>query len=311
MRLYFVDAFAERKLSGNPAPVLCDADGLSDADKQRIARELNASETIFVSRSEVADFKVQFFTPWHEIDLCGHGTVGAFWVLASTGRVGSSHRAEGVVQVRQETRAGVLPVDIHYSPDGKLRKVMMYQQTPVFQAPSLDRALIADILKTPADELVDDLPILNVSTGRAKLMVPVRSQGALQAIAPDFERMADLCTKLGTNGFHVFTFETRHAESITTARHFAPTAGVNEDLVTGNAAGALGCYLVRHYRGLAPHQGRYSFLMEQGYNFGREGKVYVDIDQAGDAIASVRVGGTAVILFESVFSLDEDCMNQI
>ena len=305
MRLFFVDAFTEHKLSGNPAPVVCDADGLSDADKQRIARELNASETIFVSRSQVADVKVQFFTPRHEIDLCGHGTVGAFWVLASTGQICGSRSAEGVVQVRQETRAGVLPVDIYYSPDGKLRKVMMHQQTPSFQAPSLDRTLIADILRIPATELLEDLPILNVSTGRAKLMVPVRSQGALQAISPDFTRMADLCTTLGTNGFHVFTFDIRHAESITTARHFAPTAGVNEDLVTGIAAGALGCYLVRHHRALPLHQGHYSFLMEQGHNFGREGKVYVDIDLHDDVISSVRVGGTAVILFESVFSLDD------
>ncbi len=305
MKLYFVDAFAERKLSGNPAPVVCDADALSAADKQRIARELNASETVFVSGSEVADFKVQFFTPRHEVDLCGHGTVGAFWVLASTGRLGAPRRAGEVVQVRQETRAGVLPVDIHYSPDGKLRKVMMHQQAPVYQAPSLDHELIADILKIPADELLDDPPILNVSTGRAKLMVPVRSQAVLQAVAPDFGRMADLCTKLGSNGFHVFTFDTRHVESITAARHFAPTAGVNEDLVTGIAAGALGCYLVRYCPGRVPCQDRHSFLMEQGYNFGRESRVYVDVDQSADTITSVRVGGTAVILFEAPFSLDE------
>ncbi len=304
MRLYFVDAFAERKLGGNPAPVVCDADDLADTDKQRIARELNASETIFVSHSSIADFKLQFFTPRHEIDLCGHGTIGAFWVLASTGQIRRSNSGDSVIRVRQETRAGVLPVDLHVLPDGKLRNVMMHQQRPTFREPHLDRTLVSDILRIQPGDLMDNLPIMDVSTGRAKLMVPVRSLRVLDAIAPDFGRMAEICTKIGTNGFHVFTFETRHLESITTARHFAPTAGVNEDLVTGNAAGGLGCYLVRHYQDLTPHQAHYAFDMEQGHNFGREGKVYVDIDQVGDEITSVRVGGTATILFKTSFSLE-------
>ncbi len=86
---------------------------------------------------------------------------------------------------------------------------------------------------------------------------------------------------------------------------FCSTAGVSEDLVTGIAAGALGCYLLRNCPDRVPRQDRHSFLMEQGYNFGREGRVYVDVDQSADTITSVRVGGTAVILFEAPFSLDE------
>jgi trans-2,3-dihydro-3-hydroxyanthranilate isomerase len=137
-------------------------------------------------------------------------------------------------------------------------------------------------------------------------MVPVRSQKALYAIDPDYGRMVSLCEDVETNGFHVFTFETHHPESITAARHFAPTAGVNEDVVTGNAAGALGCYLVRHYRNLVPHQSMYEFVMEQGHNFDRAGRVYVDVEQVEDEITSVRIGGAAAIFFETELSLDDE-----
>jgi trans-2,3-dihydro-3-hydroxyanthranilate isomerase len=303
MKLFFADAFAEKALSGNPAPVVCDADHLSDADKQRLAKELNASETVFVSRSEVADFKLRFFTPKHEIDLCGHGTVGAFWVLASTGRIAS---ATSTVQVRQETRAGVLPVDVHFSPNGRVQKIMMHQKPPTFQEHRLDRALVAEVLRIRTDDIWDELPIQSVSTGRMKLMVPVLSQRALYAIDPDYDRMARLCEEVGTNGFHVFTFETHDPKSITVARHFAPTAGVNEDVVTGNAAGALGCYLVTHGGKRVPQSDKHSFVMEQGHNLDRAGKVYVDIEQAGEEITRVRVGGTAVILFETDLALENE-----
>lgn len=303
MKLYFTDAFTKKKLSGNPAPVVCDTGSISAADMQKIAKELNASETIFVSDSKVADFKVRFFTPKHEVDLCGHGTVGAFWVLASTGRIRNVH---SITQVTQETKAGILPVDIYFSPSGVVQRIMMHQRCPTFSDPLLDRARIAEILKVPTSAIMADLPILNVSTGRAKLMVPVRNQDALYAAAPDFGQMTGLCKEIKTNGFHVFTFQTHHPASVTTARHFAPTAGVNEDVVTGNAAGALGCYLVKHCPELAPPRNTYRFVMEQGHNFGRDGEVHVEIEQEKDQITTVRVGGTATILFATDWSLDDE-----
>jgi trans-2,3-dihydro-3-hydroxyanthranilate isomerase len=281
---------------------VCDAERLAEADMRRIARELNASETIFVSASQVADFRLRFFTPRHEIDLCGHGTIGAFWVLASFGRITP---ARPVVRVTQETRAGILPVDVHFAPDGRVAKVMMHQKLPTFEDPRLDRSPIAEILRIQAGDILAELPLLNVSTGRAKLMVPVRSKQVLYAIDPDFSRMATLCEKIGTNGFHVFTFDTHDAGSITTARHFAPTAGVNEDVVTGIAAGALGCYLVKHGPHPAPRP-IHSFVMEQGHNLDRAGKVHVEIEQTEDEITAVKVGGTAVILFEAEFSPWDD-----
>lgn len=305
MKLYFVDAFAERPLCGNPAPVIFEADGLSDNDKQRLAREFNASETVFVSRSQSADFRLQFFTPRMEVDLCGHGTIGAFWVLASTGAIRMPDPNENVIQVLQETRAGVLPVDIHFGADEQPQAIMMHQQRPVFQNPSVDRRLMAEILGLPTDDLREDLPILNVSTGRAKLMVPVHSRNALFAAAPDFKRMTELCAATATNGVHVFSFETRDPASTTTARHFAPTAGVNEDLVTGIAAGALGCYLVRYAPDFGQSRRHHHFCMEQGYNFEREGKVIVDIETMSEAITAVRVGGLARILFQTTFPLEQ------
>ena len=102
-----VDAFTDIPFGGNPAGVVTDAAGLSDELKQKIAREMNLSETAFVSPSKVADFKVQFFTPRFEVDLCGHATIGTFSALYEEGKLPADKSI-----FYQETKAGVLPVEL-------------------------------------------------------------------------------------------------------------------------------------------------------------------------------------------------------
>jgi len=102
-----VDAFTSIPFGGNPAGVVTDASGLSDELKQKIAREMNLSETAFVSPSKIADFKVQFFTPRFEVDLCGHATIGTFSALYEEGKLPVDKNI-----FYQETKAGVLPVEL-------------------------------------------------------------------------------------------------------------------------------------------------------------------------------------------------------
>ena len=124
-----VHAFTESVSGGNPAGVVVHSPRLDDSQMKQISFELGVSETAFVFPSNVADFKVRFFSPTVEVDLCGHATIAAFFVMASQGLFGG----RGVHRVTQETNAGVLPVSVYYDPDGRLDRVMMAQRKPIYK----------------------------------------------------------------------------------------------------------------------------------------------------------------------------------
>jgi len=294
LKIYWADAFTDQPFCGNPAVVVVNADDLSDEQKQIIAREMNLSETVFVSKSDTADFKVQFFTPKQQTALCGHGTVAAFWVLSSLGRIASEG---GSVTVRQETQAGILPIEVYFDGSNMPVKVMMHQTLPIFFQEETDREEIAGILGISMDGFDNDYPVKLVSTGRPKLFIPIKNRDILYGIEPDFDKMADYCIQKSITGFHLFTFDTHDPDSDTVARHFAPSAGVNEDPVTGIAAGALGCYLIEfgHWTKSSPAH----FRMEQGFNMNKGGIIEVEITKTDQSFRLVKVGGKACILFNT------------
>ena len=111
VNVFLVDAFTDKAFAGNPAGVVAD-ENLDDATMQVIAREINASETAFIRQYDDDLFKVRFFTPTEEVDLCGHATIGAFFVLASKGYIHPIK--EGRKKLEQITKAGRLPVFIDY-----------------------------------------------------------------------------------------------------------------------------------------------------------------------------------------------------
>ena len=144
LNLYWVDAFTDKPFCGNPVAVIANADNLPDEKKQEIAKELNVSETVFISKSRVADFKVQFFTPKQETALCGHGTIGAFWLLGSTNKIEKC--SDAYVSVTQETKAGILPVEVRFDKNKILDKIVMHQTRPDFYGNDVSIDEISDIL---------------------------------------------------------------------------------------------------------------------------------------------------------------------
>ncbi len=298
LELYWVDAFTSQPFGGNPAAIIINADNIPDEQKQVIARELNVSETVFISKSQVANFKVQFFTPKQETVLCGHGTIGAFWLLGSIGKI--ENRSGDFVCVMQETKAGILPIEVHFDKNKMLHQVVMHQTFPEFSGNDINSDEIAKILGVSANQFESGYPLKIVSTGRPKLFIPIKNRDVLYDIKPDFNMMVDYCIQQSITGFHLFTFDTHEPDSITTARHFAPVAGVNEDPVTGIAAGALGCYLSEFAKDKLSIS---KCQMEQGFNMGRKGIIYVEIYKEGRQYKSVKVGGKAYMLFNTKIKL--------
>lgn len=283
-----VDAFTTVPFGGNPAGVVTDATGLTEAEMRSIAREMNLSETAFVTGSEMADFKVRFFTPTKEIGMAGHPTIATMHALVEEDRIAL---AEGVTTVTQELQVGVLPVEIH-SRGGSVTQIVMTQKRPEFMTVH-DPEPWARAFGIPLVDLDTRYPVQTVSTGNAQLMALVRDLSVLERMKPDLNYMAQISEGADFFSVHVFCLGGYSPEADVHARHFAPAAGVAEDPVTGSASGGMGAYLVKY--GLVNKQ---RIVAEQGHIAGRPGTVYIEVLREGEDLTLVKVGGQAVTVME-------------
>ena len=317
--IYQVDAFTDTPFGGNPAGVVPDAGGLGAARMQLIAREMALSETAFVLPPERGgDLRVRFFTPATEVALCGHATIGTFWLLAERDLLGGRgrRRMAGLhhddLVLTQETGAGDLEVVIRYdSASGLPQSVMMAQAQPQ-RLQVLDGAAgarLGRILGAPPDSTgrlsqTGGVPLEVWSTGLPDLLVPVRDLAGLRALAPDMAALAAFSRELGVVSIHAFTLETEGEAAHAQARDFAPAAGIPEESATGTASGALGAYLVAH--GLAPAPGADGIcrmVLEQGHILGRPSTIQVEVGGGAQQPRDVRVGGRAVVMIEGTMCL--------
>jgi PhzF family phenazine biosynthesis protein len=287
MRVYILNAFAKTKSGGNPAAVVLDADDLNEASMQEIAARVGLSETAFVQNSVAADFKIRFFTPAAEVDLCGHATIAAFSLLFGLRRIQAGRYS-------QETRAGILAVEV--LKDGT---VFMDQALPVF-GKEVDRGEVAGSLGIGLDSLLPGLPVQIVSTGLRDIIVPVVSLSVLSDFIPDFEKISAISRNHEAVGYHVFSLETKHL-STAHCRNLAPLYGIPEEAATGTSSGALACYLFRHGR-IAEKQAQ-NLVFEQGYVMGRPSEIFVRLDIKDTDIAGVHVGGKATSAKEKALSV--------
>lgn len=281
VRALLVDAFTDEALTGNAAGVVPEADGVTEAQRQAIARELSVSETAFLADSDVADYRIQYFTPTQPVDLCGHATIGAFAGLASIGAL-----EPGTVSI--DTPVG--PLEVEVQADGQ---VWMTQEDPTVRRVDLDRTRVADALglsRSAVTDLESELPLAVSSTGLPWLLVPVAFLSQLGDADPDAAAITALAAEVDAVGIYPFTFDTLSGAAHVHARAFAPGAGVPEDPVTGTAAGATGGFL-RHvgaFDGDLPDE----LVIEQGHYVDRPGRVRV---RAGERI---RVGGDGVVAMD-------------
>ena len=294
-----VDVFTDVPFGGNPLAVFPEAEGLTSEEMQKLAREMNLSETTFVLPPEApgADFKVRIFTPAAELPFAGHPVVGTHWVLAHLDRVDLK---APVTEVRFELGVGVLPADLEVA-DGRVERVVITSDQPRFLTVLEDLTELVAGLGIPAEAITDTgLPVQVVSTGIPALMVPVRSLAEVQALDTGSFNVAALrraCEPVGTEIVLLFTFETERPEATVHVRMFAPALGVPEDPATGSANGTLGAYLV-HHQAVTVSEGTNHFISEQGAEMDRPSTLHLLVDRAGGEVTRVRVGGQVVPVLE-------------
>jgi trans-2,3-dihydro-3-hydroxyanthranilate isomerase len=293
--VWLVDAFTQLPFTGNPAGVVPEAAGLTDAQMQSIAREINASETAFVTAASDpnrADLRIRYFTPTREVDLCGHATIGTAASLAL--RQPHIYGESGILHV--ETNVGILPVT--YGQQEGRAWAEMRQARPRFQAVDIDPRFISQLLGILPEDMAMELPIGMSYTGLWDLFVPLQGLEAMRKLQPKFEELARWNQELGVASTHVYSLETEEHQHDYHARDFSPAVGILEDPVTGTATGALLALL--HNHGLVERHRTYHF--EQGYEMMRPGVIDARISETEDGVA-VFVKGHAVISMHGYLNL--------
>jgi trans-2,3-dihydro-3-hydroxyanthranilate isomerase len=309
---FIVDVFTEVPLAGNPLAVFPDRLGLMDEELQRVARELNLSETVFVEDpgDKAALRRLRIFTPCREIPLAGHPVVGTWFLLASrgfvdldevlhTGMASLESSEDGIEKItfKHQLGAGVLPVTV-YRRDGEVTSVAMEQVLPVFGAEITELEPVATALGLRTEQIKSSgLPPQVVSTGLPVMVVPLARLSALESIRINSSEFSKLMEDYDCTGVYAFTRDAPKEIALVRTRGFFPDVGVAEDPATGSAAGCLGSYLAKHdvIRPLPS----VAFQISQGSEIGRPSAIGVEITAEGSEITHVRVVGSAVVVIEA------------
>jgi trans-2,3-dihydro-3-hydroxyanthranilate isomerase len=269
------DVFTDTALEGNPLAVVPDAAGLTAERMQRIAREMNLSETTFVLPPEGdGDVRVRIFTPIGELPFAGHPTFGTAAVLAATG-----HPAVRDGGLRMETGMGIVPFRLHGN--GRVLTARMLQPIPVWEPYPRARELLAALGVGDST-----LPIEVYRNGPRHAFVGLGSVAALSALRVDLRALAahdDLAANC---------FAPTGDPLVWRARMFSPAYGVAEDAGTGSAAGPLALHLGRH--GLVPLGG--AITVRQGVEMGRPSTIRASVSMLGDKVERVEIAGSAVVV---------------
>nr|WP_082193353.1 PhzF family isomerase [Bacillus rubiinfantis] len=296
--MYQIDSFTKEKLTGNPAGVITNADGLTANEMQKIARELNNSETAFIfsSKNNMYDVHVRFFTPVSEVPICGHATIAAHYARAIENNLESC-------RIYQKTGAGILPVDIIKEQSDY--RIVMTQGKIEFGdiINGIHKESLLSSLNISDKDLLENYPIQIVSTGHSKVMIGIKSLECLNTLQPNFNGLVNLSSIICCNGYYVFTINTQDSDPLVHGRMFSPAIGINEDPVTGNANGPLGAYLVQHQ--LVSHNNSlFTFKAIQGEALKRPGTIEVEVKIEKNEPEEVKVSGNAVIVFKSELVLN-------
>lgn len=273
-----LNAFPKTTNGGNPAGVVLKSNCLSENQMQSVAKQMGLSETAFVQNSSIADYKIQFYTPVSEVDLCGHATIASFALLFENRSI-----SKGVYTL--ETKAGVLDIEVQND-----STVFMTQKLPEFLQ-VIDKDEIAESLGISRECTSDTLPIQIVSTGLNDILVPVKNLNVLNNVIPDYKKISEVSEKYNAVGYHVFTLESQSSK-IAFCRNFAPLYEIDEEAATGTATGALSCYLYKYdiING-GPVIDNLNFA--QGYSMEKPSEIQAKLIIENDEIKEVWVGGKA------------------
>ena len=275
------DVFSARPLEGNSLAVFVDGRGLTEAEMQSLAKEMNLSETTFILPRDAETerergVRVRIFTVQEELPFAGHPTLGTAFALRGQ---------TGAQKIKLELNVGRVPVHFEDSP-GAPAFGEMTQMDPAFGMQH-DRDAVARATGLRPRDFDDSLPIETVSTGVAFTVTPLKSLAAMQNLQVDLNRAAEYLGKSQSKFFYFVTRETIDRDARLHARMLFYNG---EDPATGSAAGCTAAWMVAH--GVAKSDER--VLIEQGVEMKRPSRIFVRASRSDNRVVNVRVGGNSV-----------------
>lgn len=288
---YIVDVFAVEKYTGNQLAVFTEAEGLSEDYMQRIAKEINYSETTFITSKDIRNggYDVRIFTPKKELPFAGHPTLGTAYIIQR------EIIQEAVKNVNLNLKVGQIPVS--WENTAAVGEVLWMRQNPPTFHQTLDASALAPVLGLDEDELDSRFPIQEVSTGIPFIIVPLKTHASLKRIKINKDKYFELVENTESKEILVFCPQTYASENNLSVRVFAEYLGVPEDPATGSANGCLAGYLVKYsYFG----EKFIDVRVEQGYEIGRPSLLLLKARENGENI-EVSVGGKVVMVAKGEF----------
>jgi PhzF family phenazine biosynthesis protein len=278
--VYQIDAFTDIPFNGNPAGVVY-SDELNKEEMQLIAREINVSETAFISKSQEADFNLRWFTPSVEVKLCGHATIASVHFLVQKGLLKNNST------VTFNTLSGILKCS---AMNGIYSLNLSVPTLSIFEG---DKKEIINALNS--DKIVNTEKFPFIIDDGGYLYIYVSSLKELTNIKPDYKILLDLSSSgKGFDAITLFTPETIEKGNNAHLRFFAPYYGINEDPVTGSANGPL-LLVLRHLGLIEEDTDGKTYTFEQGDVVGRKGRINVSYSPSKNELI---VAGRAVTVFK-------------
>lgn len=287
--VYHFDAFSTIPNKGNPAGVVVEGDSYSDNEMQAIAKQVGFNETAFALKSERADLRIRYFTPGHEVNLCGHATMATIYAL----------KTKGLLENKQvftiETKAGILPIAITEQKSGEIFMTMQHA-APQFVAFNGSKAELAQSIELPEEAIHPDLPIVYGSTGLWTLLIPIKNLEFFKAMAPQTATFPTILKEMPKASLHPFCLEAFDKNADMHARHFSsPYSGTIEDITTGTASGVMGAYHATYIE--QQEQSEKTLIVEQGQELEKDGRVQVHVKNDNGKL-TISITGTAVFVKE-------------
>jgi trans-2,3-dihydro-3-hydroxyanthranilate isomerase len=275
-RYVVCDVFTSEPLAGNQLAVFTDARAIPEHQLQRLAKEMNFSETTFVYPPEAdGHVRMRIFTPAAEVPFAGHPTLGTAFVLAAPLQL---------IEIKIETGNGTIPVQLERE---GARIVFGRMEQPLPSVAPFARAdeLLAEL------GVESQLPVEIYDNGLPHVFVALGSEDEVAALRPNFQQLSEL----GAVGINCFAGDGLRWKT----RMFGPGLGVPEDPATGSAAGPLALHLARH-GGIAFGD---EIEIVQGVEIGRRSTLFARVEGSADAVDRIEVGGSAVVVARGEFRL--------
>jgi len=281
---FIVDVFGKEKYSGNQLAVVTLEKNISRDEMQRIANEFHFSETTFILLPESADrhFRVRIFTPQNEVPFAGHPTLGTAYIIRNEIVKNNEHK------IILNLDVGNIPVS--FQGDGVL---WMKQIEPLFGEVHKPED-IAPIINIRTEEINDNFPIQNVSTGIDFIIIPLKKLRSIKAASTNLNTYNEYFKGREPKPLFLFCPETYEKTNQLNCRMFADIFGIPEDPATGSANGCLAAYLVKH---------RYfnsdavNIKVEQGFEIGRKSILCLQSSMKNGKI-DINVGGKVIKIAE-------------